>query len=73
MAVGRSAVRDLGIPVWVGGGLPKTIELARELEVAVNLWGAEPLRVAELTAAGTEVTWGGPVASIGDGGRGPAR
>ena len=29
--------------------------------VAVNLWEGEPLRVAELTAAGHEVTWGGPV------------
>jgi len=56
-----SAVRDLGIPVWVGGGLPKTIELAQELGVAVNLWDADPLRLAELTSAGTEVTWGGPV------------
>ena len=28
---------------------------------AVNLWEAEPLRVAELTATGMEVTWGGPV------------
>ncbi len=58
-----AAVRDLGIPVWVGGGLPKTIDLARELGVAVNLWGAEPLRVAELTATGMEVTWGGPVSA----------
>ena len=58
-----SEVRDLGIPVWVGGGLPKTIELARELDVPVNLWEADTLRVAELTAAGTEVTWGGPVSA----------
>jgi alkanesulfonate monooxygenase SsuD/methylene tetrahydromethanopterin reductase-like flavin-dependent oxidoreductase (luciferase family) len=58
-----AAVRDLGIPVWVGGGLPKTIDLARELRVAVNLWGAEPIRVAELTTTGMEVTWGGPVST----------
>jgi alkanesulfonate monooxygenase SsuD/methylene tetrahydromethanopterin reductase-like flavin-dependent oxidoreductase (luciferase family) len=58
-----SALRDLGIPVWVGGGLPRTIELAQELDVAVNLWEADPLRVAELTSAGMEVTWGGPVST----------
>ena len=56
-----TAVRDLGIPVWVGGGLPRTIELARALGAAVNLWEGEPLRVAELAATGIEVTWGGPV------------
>jgi alkanesulfonate monooxygenase SsuD/methylene tetrahydromethanopterin reductase-like flavin-dependent oxidoreductase (luciferase family) len=56
-----SAVRGRGIPVWVGGGLPKTVELARPLGVAVNLWEADPIRVAELTAVGMEVTWGGPI------------
>jgi alkanesulfonate monooxygenase SsuD/methylene tetrahydromethanopterin reductase-like flavin-dependent oxidoreductase (luciferase family) len=56
-----ATVRDRGIPVWIGGGLPKTVELARTLGVAVNLWEGEALRVAELTASGVEVTWGGPV------------
>jgi hypothetical protein len=28
----------------------------------VNLWEAEATQVAEMTAAGYEVTWGGPVA-----------
>ena len=56
-----ATVRDRGIPVWIGGGLPKTVELARSLSVAVNLWEGEALRVAELTASGVEVTWGGPV------------
>lgn len=56
-----ATVRDLGIPVWIGGGLPKTVELARTLGVAVNLWEGEALRVAELSASGVEVTWGGPV------------
>ncbi len=60
LAVG-SAVSGGGIPVWVGGGLPKTVELARELGVAVNLWEGDPLRIAELTGSGMEVTWGGPV------------
>jgi len=56
-----ATVRDRGIPVWIGGGLPKTVELARSLGVAVNLWEGDELRVAELTASGVEVTWGGPV------------
>ncbi len=56
-----SALGGHGIPVWVGGGLPKTVELARDLGVALNLWDGDPLRIAELTATGMEVTWGGPV------------
>jgi hypothetical protein len=47
--------------VWIGGGLPKTVALARTLSVAVNLWEAEPVQVAELAATDLEVTWGGPV------------
>jgi alkanesulfonate monooxygenase SsuD/methylene tetrahydromethanopterin reductase-like flavin-dependent oxidoreductase (luciferase family) len=49
------------IPVWIGGGGPKIVDLARSVGASVNLWAAEPLRVAELTATGLEVTWGGPV------------
>jgi hypothetical protein len=56
-----AAVRDHDVPVWIGGGLPKTVALARSLSVAVNLWEGEVLRVAELVATGLEVTWGGPV------------
>ena len=56
-----SAVQRLGIPVWVGGGAPRTISTAASLGAAVNLWEGSASRVAELTAAGTEVTWGGPV------------
>jgi alkanesulfonate monooxygenase SsuD/methylene tetrahydromethanopterin reductase-like flavin-dependent oxidoreductase (luciferase family) len=56
------AVQSKGIPVWVGGGLPKTIELARTIGAAVNLWEADSLQVAELTASGMEVTWAGPIA-----------
>jgi alkanesulfonate monooxygenase SsuD/methylene tetrahydromethanopterin reductase-like flavin-dependent oxidoreductase (luciferase family) len=56
-----SAVNDLGIPVWVGGGLPKTVAVARLLGAAVNLWEAAPLQVAELVASGMEVTWAGPI------------
>jgi alkanesulfonate monooxygenase SsuD/methylene tetrahydromethanopterin reductase-like flavin-dependent oxidoreductase (luciferase family) len=56
-----ATIRDRRIPVWIGGGLPKTVELARTLDVAVNLWEGEAVRVAELTTSGVEVTWGGPV------------
>ncbi|MGO9028138.1 MAG: LLM class flavin-dependent oxidoreductase [Acidimicrobiales bacterium] len=55
------ALAARGIPVWVAGGLPFTTDLARAVGGAANLWEGETLRVAELTAAGVEVTWGGPV------------
>ena len=55
------AVAARGIPVWVGGGLPSTTHLARTVGGAANLWEGDVLRVAELTAAGFEITWGGPV------------
>lgn len=61
-----SAVRHKGIPVWVGGGLPRTIELVRPIGAAVNLWDADPLEVAALTAVGMEVTWGGPLGATVD-------
>jgi alkanesulfonate monooxygenase SsuD/methylene tetrahydromethanopterin reductase-like flavin-dependent oxidoreductase (luciferase family) len=61
-----AAVREAGIPVWIGGGLPKTVELARTLSVAVNLWEGDELRVAELASTGVEVTWGGPVGDTVD-------
>jgi alkanesulfonate monooxygenase SsuD/methylene tetrahydromethanopterin reductase-like flavin-dependent oxidoreductase (luciferase family) len=56
------AVAARGIPVWVGGGLPATTDLARTVGATANLWEAGPGRVAELTAAGFEISWGGPVA-----------
>ncbi|MGH9081325.1 MAG: LLM class flavin-dependent oxidoreductase, partial [Acidimicrobiales bacterium] len=61
MASVAEAVGAKGIPVWIGGGVDKTVDVAREVGAAVNLWEAEPALVAELTAGGTEVTWGGPV------------
>jgi hypothetical protein len=61
LAAVASAVNDLGIPVWVGGGLPKTVAVARLLGASVNLWEAAPLQVAELVESGMEVTWGGPI------------
>jgi alkanesulfonate monooxygenase SsuD/methylene tetrahydromethanopterin reductase-like flavin-dependent oxidoreductase (luciferase family) len=50
-----------GIPVWIGGGQRKTVDLARSVGASVNLWAATPQQVAELTASGLDVTWGGPV------------
>jgi alkanesulfonate monooxygenase SsuD/methylene tetrahydromethanopterin reductase-like flavin-dependent oxidoreductase (luciferase family) len=61
-----AAVRNEGIPVWIGGGLPKTVELARTLSVAVNLWEGEENQMAELVTSGVEVTWGGPVGETVD-------
>jgi Luciferase-like monooxygenase len=50
-----------GIPVWIGGGQAKIVDLARSVGASVNLWAGAPLRVAELTATGLDVTWGGPI------------
>jgi alkanesulfonate monooxygenase SsuD/methylene tetrahydromethanopterin reductase-like flavin-dependent oxidoreductase (luciferase family) len=61
LAIVASAVRDLGIPVWVGAGLPQSIELARSVGAAVNLWEAATSDVAQLAATGIEVTWAGPI------------
>ncbi len=62
-------LRDLGIPVWIGGGSAPTMRLAEELGVAVNLWDAPPAAVSTQRAS-TEVTWAGPVSgdvvTIGD-------
>jgi Luciferase-like monooxygenase len=61
-----AAARRLGIPVWIGGGSLRTDELAPSIGAAVNLWGADPWRVAELTAMGTEVSWAGPIGTQED-------
>ncbi|MGO8871907.1 MAG: LLM class flavin-dependent oxidoreductase [Acidimicrobiales bacterium] len=61
MAVVAARLRDAGIPVWIGGGLPRTIAVARSVGTAVNLWEADTFEVAELVRSGLEVTWGGPI------------
>ena len=58
-------LRDAGLPVWVGAGGRPTNDLARELGVALNLWGASPEAVAAHAASG-EVTWAGPPVTSGD-------
>ena len=56
-----TAVVGAGIPVWVGGGRPEMVSLARAAGAAVNVWQVGAERVAPLVAQGVEVTWGGPV------------
>ena len=64
LATVATTVSSAGVPVWVGGGRPDMVALARSTGSAVNVWqtGSEP--VASLVGEGVEVTWGGPV---GDG------
>lgn len=45
--------------VWIGGGGDATNQLAREVGAEINLWDAEPDRVAELAKTGP-VNWAGP-------------
>lgn len=61
LAIVASAVRDRGIPVWVGGGLPQNVELARSVGAAINLWEASTSEVVQLAGTGIEVTWAGPI------------
>ncbi|HEX7442468.1 MAG TPA: LLM class flavin-dependent oxidoreductase, partial [Acidimicrobiales bacterium] len=56
-----TAVAGTGIPVWVGGGRPEMVSVARAAGAAVNVWQVGAERVAPLVAQGVEVTWGGPV------------
>jgi alkanesulfonate monooxygenase SsuD/methylene tetrahydromethanopterin reductase-like flavin-dependent oxidoreductase (luciferase family) len=53
------ALRERGVPVWVGGGANPTVRVAEEEGVAVNLWAAAPELVA-LQSRRSEVTWAGP-------------
>ncbi len=54
-------LRHLGIPVWIGGGQPETVAVARRIGAAVNRWDPDPTRIGGPEDAGVEVTWGGPV------------
>lgn len=56
-----TAVSEAGIPVWVGGGRPEMVALARTSGAAVNVWQVGAEKVAPLVDQGIEVTWGGPV------------
>jgi len=48
------------MPVWFGGGAEATNVLAREMGATVNLWNANPERVAAVARSGP-VSWAGPV------------
>ena len=53
------ALRD-DMPVWIGAGAEATNELARQLDVTLNVWDLDADRLTALTALGP-VTWAGPV------------
>ncbi len=55
-----TAVRAAGVPVWVGGGRPEMVALARMTGSAVNVWQVDAAPVGALVEQGVEVTWGGP-------------
>jgi alkanesulfonate monooxygenase SsuD/methylene tetrahydromethanopterin reductase-like flavin-dependent oxidoreductase (luciferase family) len=61
LAAVAGRVRAAGVPVWLGGGGPAMVTLARGLGAAVNLWEGTTGAVAERVAPDLEVTWGGPV------------
>jgi alkanesulfonate monooxygenase SsuD/methylene tetrahydromethanopterin reductase-like flavin-dependent oxidoreductase (luciferase family) len=46
--------------VWCGAGSPRTNQLARDRGVVINLWGAAPEAVRELSLSGP-VSWAGPL------------
>ena len=51
-------LRDAGTTVWIGGGHRRTVAVAEEEGVALNLWEATTGRIAE-EASRCEVTWAG--------------
>lgn len=61
LATVATAVSAAGVPVWVGGGRPEMVALARATGAAVNVWQVGAAPVVGLVAQGIEVTWGGPV------------
>jgi alkanesulfonate monooxygenase SsuD/methylene tetrahydromethanopterin reductase-like flavin-dependent oxidoreductase (luciferase family) len=61
LATVATAVAAAGVPVWVGGGRPENVAIARAIGAAVNVWQVDAGPVAGLAAQGVEVTWGGPV------------
>jgi len=52
-------LREQGVPVWIGGGSPRTVAVAEEEGAAVNLWAVPP-ELVTLQAQRSEVTWAGP-------------
>jgi len=56
-----AAVIGAGVPVWLGGGRPEMVALARSTGAAINIWQVDVDPVMDLVAQDIEVTWGGPV------------
>jgi alkanesulfonate monooxygenase SsuD/methylene tetrahydromethanopterin reductase-like flavin-dependent oxidoreductase (luciferase family) len=58
----RAALEALAptMTAWCGGGTTATNDLARELGVTINLWGADVARVREVATSGP-VSWAGPL------------
>lgn len=56
-----TAVTGAGVPVWLGGGRPETVALARATGAAINVWQDEAGPVTGPVAGDVEFTWGGPV------------
>jgi alkanesulfonate monooxygenase SsuD/methylene tetrahydromethanopterin reductase-like flavin-dependent oxidoreductase (luciferase family) len=56
------ALKELGLTVWVAGGLGARVVEAQEAAVALTLWDVAPEVVAAVVDAAqvVEVTWGGP-------------
>jgi len=68
LAACASALVERGITVWVGSGSTRTVALAAELGIALNMWAASPGEVAAQVAR-SEVTWAGPTPVPGMGPR----
>ena len=62
----RAAIREVaqhlpdGMPLWIGGGAPATVAVARDLGAELNLWNATPQDVAQAASDGP-VNFAGPV------------
>lgn len=59
MAETARELKDL-MPIWFGAGNDETNRVAREVGATINLWGASPERVREMSTS-SEVSWAGPV------------
>ena len=63
------ALRDLGLTVWIAGGVAARVVEARAVGAALNVWDADPILVATRSQGpeAVEVTWGGPAPKGGAG------
>jgi hypothetical protein len=56
------ALREMGLMVWLAGGVAARLEESLAAQVGLNVWNAPPSLVAARTGGpdAVEVTWGGP-------------